>query len=109
MLPLRCLIVLPCLAVTVQGKSISVSSSDGLAAIDTGTTLIGAPSSVTQEIWSNVPGSVPLTDEYEGIYSFRKCGQSFRVLHGIHVIHSMQHRGHRHPLFWWQHLAHQHC
>ena len=89
MLPLRCLIVLPCLAVTVQGKSISVSSSDGLAAIDTGTTLIGAPSSVTQEIWSNVPGSVAMTGEYEGIYAFRKCGQTFRVLHRVHVIHSM--------------------
>ena len=101
MLPLRSLIVLPCLAVTVQGKSISVSSSDGLAAIDTGTTLIGAPSSVTKEIWSNVPGSVAMSGQYEGIYSFRKYWQSFPVLHRIHVIHSMRYRGYRLPLLRW--------
>jgi cathepsin D len=56
--------------VTIEGKSISVSSSEGLAAIDTGTTLIGAPSDITTEIWSNVPGSVALTGQYQGMYSF---------------------------------------
>lgn len=59
-------------AVTVQGKSISVSSSEGLAAIDTGTTLLGAPSTVAQQFWSNVPGSVALTGQYQGMYAFRK-------------------------------------
>jgi cathepsin D len=64
--------------VTIQGKSISVSSSEGLAAIDTGTTLIGAPSDITTEIWSNVPGSVALTGQYQGMYSF-PCTTSVAV------------------------------
>jgi cathepsin D len=56
--------------VTVQGKSISVATNSGLAAIDTGTTLIGAPTSIVQSIWSNVPGSMELTGEYQGLYAF---------------------------------------
>ncbi|KAH7889011.1 aspartic peptidase domain-containing protein [Phlebopus sp. FC_14] len=57
-------------SVTVQGKSVSVSSDSGLAAIDTGTTLIGAPSSIVSEIWSNVPGSMPLNGQYQGLYAY---------------------------------------
>lgn len=69
---------------TVQGKSITVSSSDGLAAIDTGTTLIGAPSDIAQEFWSNVPGSAALSGQYQGMYSFRACFQLFLVSHSTH-------------------------
>ncbi|KAF8554783.1 acid protease [Imleria badia] len=65
-------------SVTVQGKSISISSSQGLAAIDTGTTLIGAPSAITKEIWSNVPGSVALTGQFAGMYAF-PCSTSISV------------------------------
>ncbi|KAF9232681.1 aspartic peptidase domain-containing protein [Melanogaster broomeanus] len=57
-------------SITVQGKSISVASSSGLAAIDTGTTLIGAPSSIAASFWSNVPNSEALTGQYEGLYAF---------------------------------------
>ncbi|KAG0696968.1 aspartic peptidase domain-containing protein, partial [Suillus ampliporus] len=57
-------------SVSVQGKSISVPSSSALAAIDTGTTLIAAPSSVTANIYAQIPGSVALTGEYAGLYAF---------------------------------------
>ncbi|KIK92268.1 hypothetical protein PAXRUDRAFT_13330 [Paxillus rubicundulus Ve08.2h10] len=56
--------------VTIQGMSISIPSSSGLAAIDTGTTLIGAPSSIVQSIWANVPGSMALAGQYEGLYAY---------------------------------------
>ncbi|KAF8444969.1 aspartic peptidase domain-containing protein [Boletus edulis BED1] len=56
--------------VTVQSKSISISNSAGLAAIDTGTTLIAAPSNVAKQIWSNVPGSTALSNQYQGMYAF---------------------------------------
>ncbi|KAG6375626.1 aspartic peptidase domain-containing protein [Boletus reticuloceps] len=55
---------------TVQSKSISISNSDGLAAVDTGTTLIAAPSNVAKEIWSNVPGSTALGNQFQGMYAF---------------------------------------
>lgn len=70
---------------TVQGKSISISSSEGLAAIDTGTTLIGAPSTVAQQIWANVPGSVALSGQNQGMYAFRKHLQ-LAVIHTTHSI-----------------------
>ncbi|KAF8840864.1 acid protease, partial [Paxillus ammoniavirescens] len=38
--------------------------------IDTGTTLIGAPSSIVQSIWANVPGSVALDGQYQGMYAY---------------------------------------
>ncbi|KIJ18474.1 Merops: A01.UPA [Paxillus involutus ATCC 200175] len=56
--------------VTVQGKSVSIPSGSGLAAIDTGTTLIGAPSSIVQSIWADVPGSVALDGQYAGLYAY---------------------------------------
>ncbi|KAG6375622.1 aspartic peptidase domain-containing protein [Boletus reticuloceps] len=54
--------------VTVQGKSISVPSNNGLAVIDTGITFIA--SSIAQEIWANVPGSVALTGLYKSMYAY---------------------------------------
>ncbi|KAG6336636.1 hypothetical protein ID866_2443 [Astraeus odoratus] len=64
--------------VTVQGNTIQIPSSDGLAAIDTGTTLVGGPSSIVAEIWSNVPGSTPLSGQYAGMYAF-PCTTSLTV------------------------------
>ncbi|KAG8214186.1 aspartic peptidase domain-containing protein [Butyriboletus roseoflavus] len=55
---------------TVQGTSISIPSNNGLAAIDTGTSLIAAPSSIAKEIWNKVPGSLPLTGQFQGMYAF---------------------------------------
>ncbi|KAI9571567.1 aspartic peptidase domain-containing protein [Boletus coccyginus] len=65
-------------SLTVQGKSIAISSSEGLAAIDTGTTLIAAPSDITKQIWSHVPGSVALTGTYDGMYGF-PCSTSISI------------------------------
>ena len=58
-------------AVTIQGTSIDVPSNSGLAAIDTGTSLIGVPNSISQAIWARVPNSAALTGQYEGMYAFR--------------------------------------
>ncbi|OJA14051.1 hypothetical protein AZE42_05216, partial [Rhizopogon vesiculosus] len=65
-------------SVTVQGKTVSVGTSSGLAAIDTGTTLIGAPTAIAASIWSQVPGSTELTGEYQGLYAF-PCDTSVTV------------------------------
>ncbi|KIJ18473.1 hypothetical protein PAXINDRAFT_167075 [Paxillus involutus ATCC 200175] len=64
--------------VTVQGKSVSIPSGSGLAAIDTGTTLIGAPSSIVQSIWANVPGSIALSGQYAGYYAY-PCSTAISV------------------------------
>lgn len=64
-------------SLSVQGKTVSVGSSS-LAAIDTGTTLIAAPSAVTTDIWAAVPGSIALTGEYAGLYAF-PCSTSVTV------------------------------
>jgi hypothetical protein len=62
----------PELDVTVQGKSIAIATGNSaLAAIDTGTTLIGGPSADVRSIWAAVPGSQPLDGEMLGYYSFR--------------------------------------
>ncbi|KAF8554784.1 acid protease [Imleria badia] len=58
-------------AVTVQGKSISVPSNNGLAAIDTGTLLI-APAFIAQKIWANVPGSEAMNSPWVG-FSTPNC------------------------------------
>ncbi|KAG2135856.1 acid protease [Suillus clintonianus] len=57
-------------SLSVQGKSITVGSSNSLAAIDTGTTLIAAPTTITANIWSQVSGSIALTGAYAGLYAF---------------------------------------
>ncbi|KAH9035382.1 acid protease [Lactarius pseudohatsudake] len=45
--------------VTVNGKSVSLPSGDlAVAAIDTGTTLIGGPTAAVNAIWAAVPGAV---------------------------------------------------
>ncbi|KAF8134343.1 aspartic peptidase domain-containing protein [Boletus edulis] len=53
-----------------QVQTVTVQSNAGLAAIDTGTTLIAAPSNVAKEIWSNVPGSTALGNQFQGMYAF---------------------------------------
>ncbi|KAG2016244.1 aspartyl protease, variant 2 [Coprinopsis cinerea AmutBmut pab1-1] len=50
--------LLPVRRITVQGRSVPISTgSASLAAIDTGTTLIGGPSGDVEAIWAAVPGS----------------------------------------------------
>ena len=56
-------------AVLVNGQGVSVPSGDlAVAAIDTGTSLIGGPTAAVDAIWSAVPGSEPLGG---GQFSFR--------------------------------------
>jgi cathepsin D len=59
-------------ALSVNGQATQVTSGDSaLAAIDTGTTLIGGPSNDVKAFWSAVPGSAPIQD-MPGYFSFRK-------------------------------------
>ncbi|PPQ63733.1 hypothetical protein CVT24_004242 [Panaeolus cyanescens] len=56
--------------VTVQGKSVQITSGDSaLSAIDTGTTLIGGPSNDVAAIWAAVPGSAP-SQFNQGFFTF---------------------------------------
>lgn len=67
-----CLVYLiDCIAITVQGNSVTPSSSESLAAIDTGTTLIAGPSDAVANIWAQVDGSQELTGNMAGFFSFR--------------------------------------
>lgn len=65
-------------SITVQGKSVQIASSSATSAIDTGTTLIGGPSIEVQNIWAQVPGSVPLVGEMDGFYGY-PCGTDVQV------------------------------
>lgn len=61
-------------AITVGGQSIDIGSgSDVLAAIDTGTTLIGGPSASIAAIYAQVPGAQQGSGNFEGYYTFREC------------------------------------
>ncbi len=48
----------------------SNASSDPLAAIDTGTTLVGGPSSIISAMYAQIPGSRPGTGQYENYYLY---------------------------------------
>jgi cathepsin D len=77
-------------AITVQGKAISVPTSSNLAAIDTATTLIAAPTSVISDIWAQVPGSMALNGNYTGLYAFRQYHSPIaRSEHSF--LYSLQH------------------
>lgn len=66
-------------AITSQGGSISVpSGSDALAAIDTGTTLIGGPSDAIAAIYANIPNSQAGTGNLEGYYIY-PCSTTVNV------------------------------
>ncbi|KAM5531636.1 hypothetical protein V8D89_014688 [Ganoderma adspersum] len=56
---------------TVQGKSVSVPTGSAAAsAIDTGTTLIGAPSAAVTAIFGAIDGAQPLSGQLEGFWAF---------------------------------------
>lgn len=60
------------IGLSIQGVEVSVSEEDGkLAAVDTGTTLIGGPTAVVSAFWNAVPGSAPISN-LAGHYAFRK-------------------------------------
>lgn len=60
---------IPLDSVSANGNSLSTNGQ--LAAIDTGTTLIGAPSDVTEEFYSRIPQAQPINlDGSSGYYAF---------------------------------------
>ena len=79
------------LEVTVQGKNIPISTgSAAIAAIDTGTTLIGGPTADVQAIYNAIPGSQAVPNS-GGLYAFRKY-LFFRALKIIQqCVSSLQH------------------
>jgi cathepsin D len=54
----------------LNGNSVDIGQST-LAAIDTGTTLLGGPTEAVQNFWTQVPQSVALTGQNEGFFAFR--------------------------------------
>lgn len=81
-------------------------SLDGqtMAAIDTGTTNIGGPSSAIAAIYAQIPGSSAATGQWQGYYQYRTSPPSSRR-HGLLTPpHSMWHVGDGHDLLWRQHL-----
>jgi len=71
--------LLPVSAVGVQGTTLSINSgTQSLAAIDTGTTLIGGPSGAVAEIYSHIPGSQNLTGQMAGYFSI-PCSTSVQT------------------------------
>ncbi|KAG1825236.1 aspartic peptidase domain-containing protein [Suillus subalutaceus] len=57
-------------SVIVQDKTIAIDPLSGLAAIDTGTSLIGAPTPIAASIWAQVPGSTEFTRDWQGLCAF---------------------------------------
>jgi cathepsin D len=57
--------------VTVNGKDLSIGD-ENLAMIDTGTTLLGGPTTAVNAVWDAVPNSAPLTADMPGFFSFRE-------------------------------------
>lgn len=55
--------------VSVGGQAIQGSASSS-AIIDTGTTLIGAPSTVVSSVYSSISGAEPASGEQSGYYTF---------------------------------------
>jgi len=53
-----------------QDTTLSMPSSPSYAAIDTGTTLVGGPVSMIQQLYQSIPGSEAGTGDYEGYYTY---------------------------------------
>src|SRR5437899_2059083 len=63
---------LPLTNLTVGSGSVTLpSGSSSLAAIDTGTTLIGGPASQVAALYALIPGATAGTGNYEGYYVYR--------------------------------------
>jgi len=65
----------------VNSKSVSIGSGN-TAAIDTGTTLIGAPTAAVNAIWGAVSGAVPLSGNMTGFWAFRTYTRFIPLLDG---------------------------
>ncbi|KAF8504113.1 aspartic peptidase domain-containing protein [Gautieria morchelliformis] len=62
--------LLPVTGVTAQGTAVSLPSQSQLAAIDTGTTLIGGPTAAVAALYTNIPGAQQGTGSLQGYYTF---------------------------------------
>lgn len=68
-------------ALTVQGTSITIpSGSDSYSAIDTGTTLVGGPSTYISSLYSQIPGATLGTGNFDGYYIYRAFFPFFQKL-----------------------------
>jgi len=61
--------LIPLSVITVQGQALT-SSGTVLAAIDTGTTLVGGPAASIAAIYSQIPGSQVAGSNYQGYWSY---------------------------------------
>jgi len=58
-------------SLTVQGNNVQITTgASANSAIDTGTTLIGGPTTDVQKIWAQVPGATPMGSDMAGFFSF---------------------------------------
>ncbi|WFD01054.1 cathepsin D [Malassezia yamatoensis] len=67
-------------SLTVNGKSVSLGDTN-LVAVDTGTTLIGAPESIVEQVYAQIPNAQAASSSSEGTrgyYTF-PCSQTFSV------------------------------
>ncbi|KAL0255974.1 hypothetical protein I308_100785 [Cryptococcus tetragattii IND107] len=73
-------------SVTVQGTSVSLGSSN-MAAIDTGTTLIGGPESVVAAVYAKISGSQRMSGSYSSYYEY-PCNTTvdFEITFGGYTI-----------------------
>jgi hypothetical protein len=63
--------ILPMTSMTVQGNSVTIpTGTDSYSAIDTGTTLVGGPTSAIAAIYAQIPGSAAGTGNYAGYYTY---------------------------------------
>ncbi|KAG2040135.1 aspartic peptidase domain-containing protein [Suillus americanus] len=71
--------ILPMTSLTVQGSSVTIpSGSSSYSAIDTGTTLVGGPSSAIQNIFAQIPGSQAGTGNWQGYWTY-PCSTAVNV------------------------------
>jgi len=69
--------LIPLTQINVQNQPLAVSGTV-LAAIDTGTTLVGGPSDAIATIFSQIPGSQPAGSDYEGYWAF-PCNTNINI------------------------------
>ena len=56
---------------TINGKAVTLSTTNPLSAIDTGTTLIGGPHDDVVAFYNAIKGSVDLGSSQPGFYGYR--------------------------------------
>ncbi|KAJ7467054.1 aspartic peptidase A1 [Mycena latifolia] len=65
--------------ITMQGKALDVATGDNaLAAIDTGTTLIGGPTDDVNAIWAAIPGASAIGPSMPGFFQF-PCSTTLKM------------------------------